>query len=265
MRDGATAARGLLGARGDLTHAANAVGPRSRVILFVARRGRGRAVAEDVGELGKVRRVPRQGALVDRRGRGLARDLARTAVSDVYLDAVGVDGARLAVVRSLNDRGGRIRRTEHIEAAHRPRSASLEALEPTHGVHFALLARRRTRGRAGQSGPAVWAGRLERRIALSIRDSGDRTARALRCGWRAVRPPIPCCSLRRGGHLPSTPGQEDQRTSDRGRSPPHGSTVAPPAEAPLGAGVGRTTVDGATSNSVATCVVLRPMPRRATA
>jgi hypothetical protein len=40
------------------------------------------------------------------------------------------------------------------------------------------------------------AGRLEGRIALTIADSGDPTAHALRCGWRGARPPIVFCSLR---------------------------------------------------------------------
>ena len=236
---GTCAARGLLGAWGDLTQAPNAVGPRARVSLIGARRGRWRASADQARHLGNVRLVLRQGAHVDRRGRERAREVARARVSDLYLDALGVARAGLVVVRSLNDRGGRVRRADHIvEAAHLPRSASLGVLELT-PTDFALPARRCTRGRAGQSDRAVGAGRRERRVALSIGDAGDPTAHALRCGCRVVRPPIACRSLRHGGHLASAPDQEDQRTSDRGRSPLHVSIVAPLAEALLGAGIVR--------------------------
>ncbi len=186
---------------------------------------RGRAVAEDARQLGKVGCVLRQGAHIDRRGSVLARDSARAAVSDVYLDAVGVDGARPVVVRSLNDRGGRIRLAELVEAARHPSSAILEVFEPT-PADYALGACC-TRGRAAQNGRAVC---FERRIALSIGASGDPVARAgapLRNGWR-VRPPIACCSLRYGAHLASAPGHREQghHVRDSRRRLPHGSTVA---------------------------------------
>ena len=213
----------------ELAGAANAVGPRDN--LTVARRGRRRAVAEDAGQPGNVRCELRQGIVVDRRGRRLAREGARAAVPDVHLDAVGVERARLVVVRSLNDRGGRVRGADHIEAAHRPRSAKVGGLEST-AADFASRARRRTRGQPGQGGHTVWAGHLERRIALSIRDSGDPVARPVagpRRGWRG-RTPLARCS-RHGVHLASAPGDHEQgrHTRDSHRGPPHGSNVAPRA------------------------------------
>jgi hypothetical protein len=228
LQRGACAARGLLGTGVAQSIRLAAIAAAEQVwtvgVLWSTKpkADRGTADSRRGANATENRAWVRARARIDRDVGGIGRFTRVSIVADggpvqVGRWAIGVRRAAHSrdscpVASAVSDRG--VAHGLERGKRHAPPHGQTVAGREEAGLPCAAVGTRRARGRGFARVPVA-------RAAI---------AGALRRRGCAQQPPIACCSLRYGCHLASAPGQEDQRASDRGRRPPHASTVAPLAK-----------------------------------